>query len=543
MSFMIKRNSTKNFFIIIAGILLVGYIFVLISITYLDKKKIEIYQNNEIESNIKNRAITLEHFLNSIQSDFTDIYEKKAMTMYFANKDLGMSMQYGLKASINRIQRLLNEFLLKKNINGIKTFKEISIFDIDNKLLATTNKDKYIDLKKMNLEPSFTTKIIVKETNTGLTTYLFRSLYYKDKLVGNIISTINLQEIFNTLINVDNTKLFLSAKNRELDKNSLSFDINDKLTYFSIPINNTAYTISGLRSFEGEESLYSQWIELALSFLSIPILISIYYLIILNNKNIKLEEEKNTERLLLQQSKVAAIGEMLGNISHQWRQPLSVISSYATGLKLLLEFQKDVTEEKIISDMNKINDQTQYLAKTIDDFRNFFSGDSNNIQRFNIKDLFLTLENLTRDSLVINHIKFDYKVIDFNIVGNENILMQALLNIINNARDALVDNIHLTEDRYLFINVKKHENTIVIKIKDSGGGIPSSIVDKIYEPYFTSKHESIGTGIGLYMTNQIITKQYNGKIIVDNVVYNVEGKVLTGAEFKLVLPIEENTVT
>ena len=250
-------------------------------------------------------------------------------------------------------------------------------------------------------------------------------------------------------------------------------------------------------------------------------------------------QQKSDEKMLMTQSKVAAVGEMLGNISHQWRQPLSVISTHATGIKLKLELEANLEKEEICESMENINKQVQYLSKTIDDFRNFFKGDTNDIQEFTLKDAFSKLEQLTKDSLHNNYIKYETEIEDLTLVLNENLFIQALINIYNNAKDAMVDNIENSDDRFLFVETKVVNEKLEILIKDTGYGIPLNIIDKIFEPYFTTKHSSVGTGIGLYMTNQIITKQFNGQIFVSNIEFENNGKILSGAEFKIVLPLEE----
>ena len=111
--------------------------------------------------------------------------------------------------------------------------------------------------------------------------------------------------------------------------------------------------------------------------------------------------------------------------------------------------------------------------------------------------------------------------------------------LINNAKDAMVLNNINSEDRYFFISLKKENNCAVIRLKDSGGGIPNNIIDKVFEPYFTTKHKSIGTGIGLYMTFQIINNSFHGEINVQNRDYTYEDKLLTGAQFILEIPLKK----
>ena len=527
--------NTKNvkYFIGIAGILLICYIFTLIIITYSDQKKIEEYQNKEIESNIKSRAITLEYFFNSLKNDLIDLDEKRVFSSYFANKDLGMSMEYGLKASLLKIDKLLAEFLENKNINNVKMFKEITVYTTNGELLSSTNKNNHIDLKELSLNESNYPEIFINNNSNHKETYIFKSLYYKNILVANLIASINLEDILKQLSLSNNKNFILTSEDELLAKNSLLLKIEENNKYLSIKINGTPYTLYGLKTFENDKTFSSEWFVLSLLFLAIVVLLTIYYVFLLNNRNIKLTEEKNSERLLLQQSKVAAVGEMLGNISHQWRQPLSVISVEATGLKLSLEYDKEINKEDIIKSMEHINNQAQYLSKTVDDFRNFFRGDINDIHEFNIKDLFDKLENLTKDSLINNHIKYKFEIDDCKISGNENLLIQALINIFNNAKDALVEKPNQYEDRLFFIFVKKDKNSLQIKIRDNAGGIKDSIIDKIFDPYFTTKHKFQGTGLGLFVCSQIVIEHFHGNITCENILKEDE----KGCRFLITFPI------
>lgn len=252
-------------------------------------------------------------------------------------------------------------------------------------------------------------------------------------------------------------------------------------------------------------------------------------------------KQKKQDKLILQQSRTAAIGEMLENIAHQWRQPLSIISTSATGLKFLLEMdpEEKVPKNRVLNVLEDINNYTQYLSNTIEDFRSFFKGDMTKIERFNIKNTLEKIANLTKDSFMHNFITLVDETPDENIFieNNENILTQALINIYNNAKDALVEYVK-DKDKYFFISVEIKEDTLYLHFRDNAGGISKNIMKQIFDPYFTTKHESIGTGLGLYMTYQIITKQIKGSIEVHNVNFEYNNKTYKGAEFIIGLPYE-----
>ncbi|WP_072680749.1 cache domain-containing protein [Arcobacter sp. LA11] len=246
------------------------------------------------------------------------------------------------------------------------------------------------------------------------------------------------------------------------------------------------------------------------------------------------EEKKEKEEMLYQQSKMASMGEMIGNIAHQWRQPLCVISSASTGLRIRKEIDA-LSDEDFISSMDKINDTAQYLSQTIEDFRNFFNP-NNNKDEFSIKTVIRKTISLLTSQFNNKEIEIIENVEDIEIYGLENELIQVLINIINNSRDALLSN--QSEKRYIFIDASITNNNLEIKIKDNAGGVPDSIIHRVFEPYFTTKHKSMGTGIGLYMCKEIITRHMNGTIKMKNSEYIYNDKKYAGALIKIVLPIK-----
>jgi signal transduction histidine kinase len=185
--------------------------------------------------------------------------------------------------------------------------------------------------------------------------------------------------------------------------------------------------------------------------------------------------------------------------------------------------------------MDNINKQAQHLSKTIDDFRNFFKGDTNKVSEFEIKNTLENVRNLTKDTFSSNFIEYNDSIEECKLKGNENILIQALINIYNNAKDALSAN--GLDKKLFYLEAKKVDNNLLITIKDNGNGIPKNIIGKVFEPYFTTKHESVGTGIGLYMTNQIITKHFKGSIVATNKKYFIDDIEYTGAQFTIKIPV------
>lgn len=254
-------------------------------------------------------------------------------------------------------------------------------------------------------------------------------------------------------------------------------------------------------------------------------------------EKVRIEVSKNQEKekMLFEQSKMASMGEMIENIAHQWRQPLSVISTSASGMKIKKEFDS-LDDSTFNSTVDNIVRVTKHLSQTIDDFRNFFKN-SKEKQEFSIKKVISKNLNLMDSAFKSNDITVQVHMIKDKIIyGYENELTQAVLNILNNAKDVLKES-NIKSEKYIFINGFSTPEYFVLSIRDNGGGIKSEIISKIFEPYFTTKHKSLGTGIGLYMTRQIINDHMRGSIEVKNSKFVYEDEEFEGAEFVITLPL------
>lgn len=264
-----------------------------------------------------------------------------------------------------------------------------------------------------------------------------------------------------------------------------------------------------------------------------------------NNKLHKLNEEleqkvkqqvntlRQKDSLLNQQSKLAAMGEMLGNIAHQWRQPLSAISTLASGIRVKKEVG-EISNEDLDKDLQAIVTSTKLLSNTIDDFRNYYSKDKH-IKEFKIEDTLNNVLSLISANLDNKEIELIFDIDDVSINSYENELIQVLLNILNNAKDALLER---ETPRYIFITIKKQKENVLIEIYDNAGGIKKDIISRVFEPYFTTKFKSQGTGIGLYMTKNIIDSNLKGKIEVENKSFTYDNQKFKGALFKIKLPFK-----
>jgi C4-dicarboxylate-specific signal transduction histidine kinase len=242
----------------------------------------------------------------------------------------------------------------------------------------------------------------------------------------------------------------------------------------------------------------------------------------------EVEKLRIKEQQLFEIEKMAQMGEMIGNIAHQWRQPLSVISTSASGVKLQEEFGT-LNKEDLIKYMDGIVKNTQYLSETIDTFRDFIK-EEKKLEEIVLQDTIKTIIEIIDASLKNNFIKL-YKELNsstpikINTISKE--LSQVIINIINNSKDIIKE--RKISDPWIKISVKKTNSIAFIIIEDNAGGIPKDIISKIFDPYFTTKHQSIGTGLGLHMSRKIVTESLKGKLYVQN--------SNNGAQFFIELPI------
>ncbi|MCP3852304.1 MAG: PAS domain S-box protein [Gammaproteobacteria bacterium] len=234
-----------------------------------------------------------------------------------------------------------------------------------------------------------------------------------------------------------------------------------------------------------------------------------------------ISDEKQKEHLILRQSKLAAMGEMIGAIAHQWRQPLNALNINIENLED--DYEDEVIDKEYIEKF--IKDQTdtiQFMSKTIDDFRNFFRIDKGK-EIFSVKKSIESIFNIQSAQLNNHNIFFDISGEDFTINGFNNEFQQVILNIVSNAKDSILNS--QTRNGNISISIQKG----IIKINDNGGGIPENIVNRVFEPYFTTKEQGEGTGMGLYMSKMIIEDNMDGMITASN--------VDDGAEFIIILEV------
>lgn len=251
----------------------------------------------------------------------------------------------------------------------------------------------------------------------------------------------------------------------------------------------------------------------------------------------EIEHNRRNDEMLFQQSKMASMGEMIGNIAHQWRQPLSAISTTSSAMKL--EMQVGIaSNEDIIKAFDNIMHYVNFLNQTIEDFRGFFRQDLKQ-EEFNMLDSLENTLKIIYASYKDNNIKIvtNFTTKELLVMGSSSELSQVFINILNNAKDIMLEkNI---EDKKIYILSKSNEHSHEIRIFDNGGGVNETIIEKIFDPYFTTKHKSQGTGIGLYMSKEIVEKKFNGTLNVLNKEIDIHNEVFKGACFQIKIPKAE----
>ena len=250
--------------------------------------------------------------------------------------------------------------------------------------------------------------------------------------------------------------------------------------------------------------------------------------------NLSLQVDKEeTNKVEIEADKMVALSELLCNIAHQWRQPLAAISAASFNIQFKLE--NDNLDDDFFSDkVNNITQSVQYLSQTMESFKSYIT-ENRVTTEFDLIEKIKECLSIQSGVISSNNIevinKFDSEI-KINSFPNE--FIQALISIVNNSIDAL--KIIHSESRAIIIEVANYENNIIINVKDTGGGFKENMLESIFEPYITTKHKSMGIGLGLYTVYKIITSNMNGTILASNEEIEFKNNIYTGANIQIELP-------
>lgn len=244
--------------------------------------------------------------------------------------------------------------------------------------------------------------------------------------------------------------------------------------------------------------------------------------------HIDIDDLTTTKEMLIAQSKTAMLGEMIGLIAHQFKQPLNIISLISSTQKVSLDFGEEISNEQIAKDADTISNQIEYLGETIDTFRDFLKPNKEKEDTFIPKVIDKSLL-ISKKSLKVNSIEVIKNYHSHNIINiNSSEFMQVIINLINNSKDAF--KINDIKNRQITINTFEKAKNAIIEIEDNAGGIKEEILPNIFNAYYTTKEKSKGTGLGLYIIKTIIEENYKGSISVEN--------SNEGVKFTITLPLD-----
>ncbi len=490
-------------------------------------------------------------YVHNTYDDF-EVEMDKFVNEYYADK------KKTLKKEINTVIDILNYNIAKSNLDDEQL--KIDAVRLLNNITFEENKSNYFfvyEVKKMQGGDEFA-RLMVNPN--------------RPELVGTLIST-NVKDTNGKRFREDFLKDIRNNKESFTQytyKKPYSDEIKQKLSYFKyyeqwnwiIAVGIYTDDIESeiaIKKKDLEVKIKNQVIQnvvLFVMFLSIAILISIAISqkidevlksyenkVKLNAKELEelnesleikvqkeIEKNREKEQLLVQKSKFIALGEMISNIAHQWRQPLSELSSILMYIKFKQSI-KALDENTMNQKLQEADKVLDFMSHTIDDFRNFFMPKKEK-EEFYLNKVVDVVINIVSSTLKNYDIRLEINI-DEKIVLKTylNEYEQVLLNIINNAKDVLIEK--KIENPYIKIRAQEEVNHIILTIEDNGGGVLVEPKGKIFEPYFTTKENSNGTGIGLYMSKIIVEKNMKGKLRVKN--------TKEGAKFAIIIPknIEE----
>jgi len=546
----IKQESQRNILIILVGVLFSLFLYYYIPFEMENNMKKEIYETNRLElvklekliyfvdkkeTKIDKKLILINMLLKT-HSDFNEKYslvDIKEKEEQYNKKELNIKKEYVLilkrkivlndkkffLTSIYRTDKLYekttdfrNKIIIFTLISLIFLILILSFFENKNNKLE---KEKEI-LKKKNEEilKLVDEMIIISNTDLkGKITYVSKAFceisgYKEEELIGkphNIVRHPDMKK-------EDFKNMWEDLKNEGKWEGIVKNRKKDKKGYYYV------YAVISSLYKDGKKIGYSSIRKDITSEIELK---EVQNKLIENNNKLKEQVEKKVEELrekdkmIIQQSKLASMGELLNMISHQWKQPLSSINSVNQLIQMKLILQ-EVNEEELLELSKEIEEYVSHLSETILNFKNFYKKDKKK-KKDSIENIINNSYSIIKETLKSNQINFIRSIEkNINVETYTNELKQVILNIVKNAEEILTE-IEI-ENKYIKIKSERDlkNNKCVISIENNGGNIPNEIKDKIFEPYFSTKEEKNGTGIGLYMSKIIIEEHCEGKLSVNN---------------------------
>lgn len=359
---------------------------------------------------------------------------------------------------------------------------------------------------------------------SGMALLLIASITIASLVASNIVDSIEtvqrgLEQFFNYLSYKNDT---LESKNIELESkdelgamakaiNAQIKQVKDDLHQDRKLIEEATFIVEALKKGERDRRLVEHSASKELNTLKLVMNE------MMDDLEQKIQEEINQrsdqEKLLIQQSKLAAMGNMIGNIAHQWRQPLSEINAILMTLQVK-HMHNDLNGEFLNKQIEKCDGITDFMSNTINDFQNFFKP-SKMKEFFNVSKACKKAAKILQSSLKHHCIEFEFNTDETpDVLGYPNEFSQAFLNILSNAKDVLID--RDTKNPKITVTIKPGHQYALIQVSDNAGGIKEENIERIFEPYFTTKHAKQGTGIGLYMCKTIIERNMDGVVEAKN---------------------------
>jgi signal transduction histidine kinase len=222
--------------------------------------------------------------------------------------------------------------------------------------------------------------------------------------------------------------------------------------------------------------------------------------------DIEIQKNKEKDLMLFEQARFAFMGEMMANVSHQWKQPLNTV-----GLAIVsIRASQKIVDSELDKKFDIMEDNISYLASTINDFMSFFDKRTH-LELRDVEEIIKEIKSIMSISLSESKITFNLNYEKKDNIHITSSISQVVLNLLSNAKEALKDSKNKTID----LNINVIDDKLHIECYDNGKGVDPEIVDKIFDPYFTTKDRTVGTGIGLHMSKQIIQKVFDGKLYLD----------------------------